>query len=90
MSYLFPSFSSSDFEEIDLDVEESKQDSHPHPPPGDIEPMDSFEVVKLPEEKSVPATNTCPCVCHQEPANVSFYTRTKHCNKCCLKVRLVK
>jgi len=48
----------------------------------------NVESVTLPEEKTVPASNTCPCVCH-DPATAThvYSTRAKHCHKCCLKVR---
>ncbi|ODM98936.1 GON-4-like protein [Orchesella cincta] len=68
--------SSIDFEEIELDLED---------PPRDNSDDLHFEVVKLPEETAVPATNTCPCCCHTDTNDPSFKSRSKHCRKCSLK-----
>lgn len=66
-----------DFEEIELDLED---------PPRDNNDDMHFEVVKLPEEKNILATSTCPCVCHAKTSDPAFSNRSKHCRKCSLKV----
>ena len=69
-----------DFEEIELDMEdplrENGEDMH-------------FEVVKLPDETTIPATNTCPCVCHTKTSDLAFSNRSKHCRKCSVKVKFI-
>lgn len=66
-----------DFEVIELDLDD--------PPRENSDDM-QFEIVKLPDETQVPATSTCPCVCHTKTSNPAFANRSKHCRKCSLKV----
>lgn len=75
--------SDTDYEDVDLDVEDgTKHEVHGQP---ELE-FDTYEHVKLPEEKQVIATNTCPCDCHNDPINLHYQTRVRHCNKCCIRV----
>ena len=46
----------------------------------------AIETVVLPEETNVPATSTCPCDCHSNAQNMTFHTKVRHCQKCCIKV----
>jgi len=63
-----------DFEEVDLEMDDPTVQDDPN-----------MELVKLPEEKNVPATPTCACTCH-DTATHAYSSRVKHCSKCCIKV----
>ena len=84
LSFLI-SVRSEDFEELNLDEDGSIKNEEGTVP---TTTTTSVEVVNFPEETNIPATNSCPCECHQDTRNVSYTTKAKHCRKCCIKVRI--